>query len=246
MRGTWAVVAAVLTLGTGTAAAATPLAGLYQADGAQVRIESSASGNYLGNLAAAATVAGCAAPNDSTQWIIEPEGPLHGRSAKVYDGSCNDRFGTATFAMQEAGESSYLRVCVASPDAAGPAPASTAPAGTLPSTLGTPGCFDFKRISDPGPAIAPHTVGDYVKNVRRGRCVLKYGPTSFFVRITKVADDPAVRVLLSNNGQSAQAGQKSGKEYRFDLPAKKGANHVKVIVRTRHGKKYVKTKTLYC
>ena len=76
--------------------------------------------------------------------------------------------------------------------------------------------------------------------------MLKNGPTSFFVRIAKVADDPAIRVLFSNNGQSAEIGQKSGKEFRFDLPAKKGANHVKVTVKTRHKKKYVKTKTLFC
>src|SRR3954447_9365872 len=92
----------------------------------------------------------------------------------------------------------------------------------------------------------PHTVGDYVKNIHRGKCVLKFGPTSFFVRIANVADDKAVKVLFSNNGHSAQTGDKSGKYFRFDLPAKKGANHVKVTVKTFHGKTYTKKKTLYC
>ena len=234
--------AVVLALPTGAGAGSfsvTSIAGVFQGDAVQVKVYKSSNGKYLGDVAQATTIAGCAAAAGHTVWIIDGEG---GQSAKVYDSSdCTDSFSTATFAF----DGGYVRVCTAEPGSTTP-PTSSAPTGTLPGTVGATGCADLKQISKGEEEGTPHTVGDYVKNIRRGRCVLKNGPTSFFVRIANVADDKAVKVRFSNNGEFAQTGQKSGKEYRFDLPAKKGANHVKVIVKTFHGKTYKRSKTFTC
>src|SRR3954469_3962119 len=243
MRGIWAGMAiAALALLPGNAGAdfgVTSIAGVYQGDnGVQVKVYKSSNGKYLGDAAQATTINGCPVTSGHTLWIIDGNG---GQSAKVYNADCSDNFATATFAFS----GGYVRVCTAD-SAGGTPPTSSAPAGTLPGTVGSPGCADLKQISAGEAPGTPHTVGDYVKNIHRGKCVLKFGPTSFFVRIANVADDKAVKVLFSNNGHSAQTGDKSGKYFRFDLPAKKGANHVKVTVKTFHGKTYVKKKTLFC
>lgn len=234
--------ALMLALPSGAGAGAfsvTSITGVFQGDGVQVKVYKSSNGKYLGDVAQATTINGCPAAAGHTVWIIDGNG---GQSAKVYAPDCTDSFGTATFSF----DGGYVRVCTAEPGSSDPPPASGAPAGTLPGTVGTAGCSDLKQISKGEEEGTPHTVGDYVKNIRRGRCVLKNGPTSFFVRIANVPDDLAVKVRFSNNGHFAQTGDKSGKEYRFDLPAKKGANHVKVIVKTFHGKTYKKTKTFTC
>src|SRR3954447_21336904 len=231
--------AVVLPGGAQAGFSVTSIAGVYQdAGGAQVQVYKSSNGNYLGDLAQAATIQGCPAAKGHTVWIIDGNG---GRSAKVYAPDCSDSFSTATFAFG----SGYVRVCTAEPGSSTP-PSRSAPAAGVGAWGATTGCGDLKQLSAGEPAGQAHTAGDYIKKIRRGRCVLKFGPTSFFVRIANVADDKAVKVLFSNNGRSAETGQKSGKEFRFDLPAKKGANHVKVTVKTFHGKTYTKKKTLYC
>jgi len=236
-----ATVALALTpAGAGADFGVTSIAGTYQGDnGVQVKVYKSSNGKYLGDAAQATTIGGCAVTAGHTLWIIDGNG---GQSAKVYGSDCTDNFAQATFSFG----GGYVRVCTADPSSDAPPPSSDAAMGSLPGAVGTTGCNDLKQISSGESPGTPHTVGDYVKNIRRGRCVLKNGPTDFFVRIATVADDKAVKVLFSNNGHSAQAGDRVGKEFRFDLPAKKGANHVKVTVKTFHGKTYKKTKTLYC
>lgn len=238
----------VAVLGTpAVAEAATTVAGTWQGTEAQVRVYQSSNGMFLGDVAAASTIAGCPAAKDHTVWIIDSSTPVHGRSAKVYDSACSDTFSTATFEVLNDGASDYLRVCTAE-HGVDTAPTSSAAPGTLPASLGTTGCADLKRVitMGGGDTDVPHTAGDYIKKIRRGRCVLRFGPTSFFTRIANVYDDLAVKVLMSVNGSSAEIGQRSGNEYRFDLKAKKGANVVKVTVKTFEGKKYVKKTTLYC
>jgi hypothetical protein len=247
MRGKVLIVAAIGTLAApGAASAATTVAGMWQGAEAQVRVSQSPNGAFLGDVAAATTIAGCPVAKDHTLWIIDSTSPVHGRSAKVYDATCADSFSTATFQVLDDGTSDWLRVCVAEPGSEA-VPTSTAPAGTLPSGLGVTGCADLKRVLGFSGADGPaHTAGDYIKKIRRGRCVLRFGPTSFFTRIAQVADDPAVKVRMIVNGRSAETGQVSGNEYRFDMKARKGENVVKVIVRTFDGKVYKKTKKLTC
>src|SRR3954468_15060745 len=92
------------------------IAGVYQdAGGAQVQVYKSSNGNYLGDLAQAATIQGCPAAKGHTVWIIDGNG---GRSAKVYGSDCTDSFGTATFAF----DGGYVRVCTAQPGSSSPPP----------------------------------------------------------------------------------------------------------------------------
>jgi hypothetical protein len=229
--------AVVLVLPSGAGAGTSTITGDFQGDGVLVDVYK-ANGTYYGELAEAATLNGCPVNRGQSLWTIYPG---NDGKATVFHDDCNYLDEPATFSFK----GGYVRVCVAEPKSKEPPPTSSAPTGTLPGTAGAAGCADFKQVKQGPSEEWPKTAGAYIKRIWHDTCTLPHGLTSFYVRVADVQADPVIKVRLANNGEFRPAHRK-GNTYRFDVPAKKGANSVTVILKTFHDRTLKKTKTLYC
>lgn len=157
---------AVLAVAAASAAADSPLEGIWSFNGGRIAIQSNRDGTLTGTVVSPTKFAECQHEVGERMWTditLQPDGSYRGFHQWFYDGSgCkpNPTLGATAWRVLAAGTGRYLRVCLSEPGEGQPQPTIAADGEFSDATFG---CVDSAPVSPlpvaiasdflPGPAV---------------------------------------------------------------------------------------------
>jgi hypothetical protein len=184
--------------GTSSAAAGSPIEGVWSFNGGRVAIQPLARGVFVGTVVAQTAFAQCPHPVGEQMWTdlrVQPDGSYWGLHQWYFEGTCaaNPQLGlTAWRVINTSGGSRFLRVCFSSPGSAQPTIATD---GT--SAHVSYGCVDSALIAPLPGAAGVLAFSRAVTLPSAKRC---YSRRRFKIHLHDPADDPLRRVTITLAG----------------------------------------------
>jgi hypothetical protein len=199
LRGVLPVLLASLALsafaGAVSAAAASPIEGVWSFNGGSVAIQPLGREAFVGTVVAQTAFAQCPHPVGEQMWTdlrVQPDGSYWGLHQWYFEGTCiaNPQLGlTAWRVIDEPGGSRFLRVCFSSPGSAQPTIA-----GDGTSAHVSYGCVDSALIAPlPG---ASGTLG-FSRSVILPSAKQCLSRRKFKIHLRDPVDDPLKRVVIT-------------------------------------------------
>jgi hypothetical protein len=181
--------------GPGSAAAATPIEGVWSFNGGEVAIQGQEDGTFVGTVVAPTKFSECFHPVGEEMWTqirLQPDGSYYGLHQWYFATSecvSNPALGlTAWRVLQGPDGSKFLRVCFSAPGSSSQ-PTIAADGSSQGATFG---CSDSARLSSL-PAVKQSEVGKYLILPGNHNCI---GRPKLKVRIHDPVSDPFKKISV--------------------------------------------------
>ncbi len=190
-----AAIAALFTLGVGSAHASSPIVGVWSFSGGKVAIQAEDDGTFTGRVVAPTQFAECPHPVGEEMWTqikLQPDGSYWGGHQWFFSmAECMPNPVPGPTAWRVIGDSTsrFLRVCFSEPGSG--AQPTIAANGT--STNATFGCIDSARISSL-PKLSPTALSKYI-HLPRGKSCL--GSKKLRIHLHDPENDPFLTIDIS-------------------------------------------------